>query len=34
MRNEKKLGMLPSVFQPDETSQTLRDYVRQRGNRI
>jgi transposase len=27
-------GMLPSVFQPDETTQTLRDYVRQRGNLV
>src|SRR6516165_8639566 len=29
-----KLGMLPSVFQPDEATQTLRDYVRQRGNLV
>jgi len=29
-----KHGMLPSVFQPDETTQTLRDYVRQRGNLV
>jgi transposase len=29
-----KLGMLPSVFQPDESTQTLRDYVRQRGNLV
>jgi transposase len=29
-----KLGMLPSVFQPDEATQTLRDYVRQRANLV
>jgi len=29
-----KHGMLPSVFQPDEAVQTLRDYVRQRGNLV
>src|SRR5262249_13069391 len=29
-----KLGLLPSVFQPDEATQTLRDYVRQRGNLV
>jgi transposase len=29
-----KLGMLPSVFQPDEATQTLRDYVRQRANHV
>ncbi|MCI0465148.1 MAG: IS110 family transposase [Gemmataceae bacterium] len=29
-----KLGFLPSVFQPDEATQTLRDYVRQRANHV
>jgi transposase len=29
-----KLGMLPSVFQPDEATQTLRDLVRQRANHV
>jgi hypothetical protein len=29
-----KLGLLPSVFQPDEATQTLRDYVRQRANLV
>ena len=29
-----KHGLLPSVFQPDETTQTLRSYVRQRGNLV
>ena len=28
------LGLLPSVFQPDEATQTLRDYVRQRANQV
>jgi transposase len=28
------LGLLPSVFQPDEATQTLRDYVRQRANHV
>ncbi len=27
-------GMLPSVFQPDEATHTLRSYVRQRGNLV
>ena len=27
-----KHGLLPAIFQPDERTQTLRDYVRQRGN--
>jgi transposase len=27
-------GMLPSVFQPDDATQTLRDYVRQRANLV
>jgi transposase len=27
-------GLLPSVFQPDEATQTLRDYVRQRANHV
>jgi transposase len=27
-------GMLPPVFQPDEATQTLRDYVRQRANLV
>ena len=29
-----KHGLLPSIFQPDEATQTLRDYVRQRGNLV
>jgi transposase len=29
-----KLGLLPATFQPDEATQTLRDYVRQRGNHV
>ena len=29
-----RLGFLPSVFQPDEATQTLRDYVRQRANHV
>ena len=28
------LGFLPAVFQPDEATQTLRDYVRQRANHV
>lgn len=27
-------GLLPSVFQPDDATQTLRDYVRQRANLV
>jgi transposase len=27
-------GLLPSVFQPDDTTHTLRDYVRQRANLV
>jgi transposase len=27
-------GLLPSVFQPDEATQSLRDYVRQRANLV
>jgi transposase len=27
-------GLLPSIFQPDEATHTLRDYVRQRGNLV
>jgi transposase len=27
-------GLLPSVFQPDEATQTLRDLVRQRANHV
>jgi transposase len=27
-------GLLPSVFQPDEQTQTLRDFVRQRANHV
>src|SRR6059058_1281197 len=27
-------GLLPPIFQPDETTQTLRDYVRQRANLV
>jgi len=29
-----KHGLLPPVFQPDEATQTLRDYVRQRANLV
>ena len=29
-----QLGLLPSIFQPNEATQTLRDYVRQRDNHI
>jgi transposase len=29
-----QLGMLPRIFQPDEATQTLRDYVRQRANLV
>ncbi len=29
-----KHGLLPAIFQPDETTQTLRDYVRQRANLV
>lgn len=29
-----KHGLLPSIFQPDEATQTLRDYVRQRANLV
>jgi transposase len=29
-----RVGLLPSVFQPDEATQTLRDYVRQRANHV
>ena len=29
-----KHGLLPPVFQPDESTQTLRDYVRQRANLV
>ena len=29
-----KHGLLPPIFQPDETTQTLRDYVRQRANLV
>ena len=29
-----KHGMLPPVFQPDDDTQTLRDYVRQRANLV
>jgi transposase len=29
-----KHGLLPSIFQPDESTQTLRDYVRQRANLV
>jgi transposase len=29
-----QLGFLPSVFQPDEATHTLRDYVRQRANHV
>jgi transposase len=29
-----KHGLLPPIFQPDESTQTLRDYVRQRANLV
>ena len=29
-----KHGLLPSIFQPDEATQTLRDFVRQRANLV
>ncbi len=29
-----KHGLLPAVFQPDDATQTLRDYVRQRANLV
>jgi transposase len=29
-----KHGLLPSIFQPNEAAQTLRDYVRQRANLV
>ena len=29
-----KLGLLPSVFRPDEATHSLRDYVRQRANLV
>ncbi len=29
-----RLGFLPAAFQPDEATQTLRDYVRQRSNHV
>src|SRR5262245_43965524 len=29
-----KHGLLPAIFQPDEATQTLRDYVRQRTNLV
>src|SRR5262249_35913455 len=29
-----KQGLLPPIFQPDEATQTLRDYVRQRANHV
>src|SRR5262249_30187863 len=29
-----KLGLLPSVFQPNEATQTLRAYLRQRANHV
>jgi transposase len=29
-----KHGLLPPVFQPDEATHTLRDYVRQRANLV
>jgi len=28
------IGLLPSIFQPDEVTHTLRDYVRQRSNMV
>jgi transposase len=34
IRRLHHLGLLPSVFQPDEPTQTLRDYVRQRANLV
>jgi transposase len=32
IRRLHALGLLPPIFQPDEATQTLRDYVRQRAN--
>ena len=29
-----KHGLLPSIFQPDDATHTLRDYVRQRANLV
>ena len=34
MQRLHKHGLLPSVFQPDEATHTLRDYVRQRANLV
>ncbi len=34
IRHLHHLGFLPSVFQPDEPTQTLRDYACQRGNLV
>lgn len=34
VRRLHHLGLLPSVFQPDDATQTLRDYVRQRANLV
>jgi transposase len=34
IRRLHALGLLPPTFQPDEATQTLRDYVRQRANLV
>jgi transposase len=34
IRRLHHLGMLPSVFRPDDATHTLRDYVRQRANLV
>ena len=34
IRRLHALGFLPSVFQPDDATQTLRSYVRQRANLV
>src|SRR5947208_16983314 len=34
MQRLHRHGLLPSIFQPDEATQTLRDYVRQRANLV
>src|SRR5262249_58697627 len=34
IQRRHKHGLLPSAFQPDEATHTLRDYVRQRANHV
>lgn len=34
MQRLHRHGLLPAIFQPDEATQTLRDYVRQRANLV